>query len=85
MLDREVFNTGVNKLLTEYNDKGFKMTRDRASQWYAFMEDMSNAEFQKKIDTCLMTCRRVPSMADVLGFKENDNFEPANAGAYEYV
>lgn len=85
MLDKEAFNIGVKKLVTEYSDKGFKMTKERASQWYGFMKDMSNSEFEKKVKNCLMTCRKNPTMADVLGLKESDSFGPANAGAYEYV
>jgi hypothetical protein len=61
------------------------MTRERAALWYKYMKDMSNAEFQGRVQNCLMTCKRIPFLADVMGFKENDSFEPANAGAYEYV
>ena len=85
MLDKEVFNAGVKRLVTEYSDKGFKMTKERASQWYGFMKDMSNSEFEKRVKNCLMTCKKNPTMADVLGLKENGIFEPANAGAYEVV
>lgn len=85
MLDKESFNKGVEILLTEYGDRGFKMTKERAELWYKHMKNMSVPEFQKKIQNCLMTCKRVPFIADVLDLKESDSFEPANAGAYEYV
>lgn len=85
MLAKDSFNNGIEKLVTEYSDRGFKMTKERSTQWYEFMKGMSNAEFEKKIQTCLMTCKRVPFMSDVMGFKDGDNFEAANARAYEVV
>lgn len=85
VLSKDVFNSEIERLNIEYRDRGFKMTKERATQWYSFMKNMSNSDFKKKVDACLMTCRRVPTMADVLGLKESDTFEPANAGAYEYV
>lgn len=85
MLSKDSFNEGIQLLITEYGDRGFKMTKERAALWYKYMKDMSNAEFQKKIQNCLMNCKRVPFIADVLDLKGNESFEPANAGAYEYV
>lgn len=85
MLSKESFNNGIEKLVTEYDDRGFKMTKPRATQWYNYMNCMSDTDFEKKIDKCLMTCKHVPFMADVMDFKEKDEFSPANAGAYEIV
>lgn len=86
MLSRDTFNAGIEKLNTEYRDRGFTMTKEKALQWYDFMKDMSNSEFKKKVKNCLMTCKRVPFMADILNPPQNDNsFEPANAGAYEIL
>lgn len=85
MLSKDSFNDGIDKLLVEYGDRGFKMTKKRSELWYEHMKNMSSTEFQKKIDTCLMTCKRVPFMSDVIGFKDGDKFEAANAGAYEIV
>lgn len=85
MLSKESFNNGIEKLVTEYGDRGFKMTKQRSLQWYGYMKNISDSEFKRKIDKCLMTCKRVPFMADIMDFKENDEFSPANAGAYEIV
>jgi hypothetical protein len=85
MLDKKVFNAGVDKLLIEYGDKGFKMTKERAEMWYDRMKNMSDAEFKKKIERCLMTCNKVPFLADVADFKQIDTYTRANDGAYDYV
>lgn len=85
MLSKECFNNGVDKLLTEYSDRGFKMTKQRSLQWYNYMKDISDSEFKKKVDKCLMTCRHVPFMADVMDLKEKDEFSLSNAAAYKIV
>lgn len=73
MLDRNVFMQGIEKLITEYDSRGFVMTKARGAQWYEFMKELSNSDFNKKIDSCLKTCRRVPFMADVLDIKTEES------------
>ncbi|ERI92132.1 hypothetical protein HMPREF1982_02673 [Clostridiales bacterium oral taxon 876 str. F0540] len=73
MLSKNVFIDGIERLVLEYKDKGFDMTKEKAEQWYSFMKNMSESEFNRKIDNCLMTCRRSPTMADVLDIKDNPN------------
>jgi hypothetical protein len=72
MLSKDVFNSGIKKLTTEYGDKGFTMTKDKSIQWYEFMKNMADDEFKAQIDRCLTECNHVPYMADVVnGYKKD--------------
>jgi hypothetical protein len=80
MLDKDVFKEEINKLIIEYGDRGFSMNKERSKQWYEHMCHFSEAEFKRKIDICLTTCKRVPFMADVLDNK--DSYEDSKEKAY---
>lgn len=66
MLNKDVFNYGLEKLVTEFKDKGFTMTEGRAKQWYNYVSGMSDIRFNKAIDTVLLTINRNPSMSDLM-------------------
>jgi hypothetical protein len=80
MLTKDVFKAGIRKLITEYEDRGFSMSKEKSQQWYAYMINLSDEEFLKKVDLCLSICRKVPFMADVLDSK--DPFENTNEKPY---
>lgn len=76
MLNKDVFNKGVEKLIIEYGDRGFTMSKEKSEQWYEYMKKMSDKEYAEQIDRCLMNCKHTPTMADVYeGFekKKSDN------------
>lgn len=66
MLTKDTFKAGIRKLITEYEDRGFSMSKEKSQQWYDHMKNLSDDEFLKKIDLCLSICRKVPFMDDVL-------------------
>jgi hypothetical protein len=70
MLSKEVFKSGISKLLIEYGDRGFSMSKEKSMQWYEHMINFSESDFTRKIDTCLRTCKKVPFMADILDSKD---------------
>lgn len=65
MLTLKIFKDGVKKLELEFKEKGFTMNKDKAAQWYEYMKDMSDEEFNKRIDWVLKNVSYSPSMADV--------------------
>jgi hypothetical protein len=85
MLNRNVFIQGLDKLVNEYADRGFTLTEKKANQWYEYMKNLSDTEFLKKIDKCLMSCNHVPYMSDVLAYKEDELNQRPNEGAYRVL
>lgn len=70
MLNNKTFKDGIEKLVIEYGDRGFAMSKGRAAQWYEYVKGMADKQFNKQIDDCLTNCRHVPFMADVFeGFE----------------
>lgn len=82
MLNKETFNKGIEKLITEYGDRGFTMTKAKSLQWYGFMKELNNKEFERKIDYCLLNCNHVPFMADILNPQKKEEVR-ANVSAYK--
>lgn len=75
MLDRIIFEDGISKLMVEYKDKGFSMSREKAAQWYCYMRDFSADRFVGAIDKCLKNCVHSPTMADMFRkFPEADDY-----------
>lgn len=85
MLNKEVFFKGIEKLEVEYGDRGFIITKEKATQWYMYMKELPDRDYMFKIDNCLKTCKRVPYMADVLDFTTQDKVPRANVGAYREI
>lgn len=65
MLSELNFQKGINKLINEYQEKGFNPNAARLKQWYEYMKDMSGEEFNKRIDWVLKNVSYSPSMADI--------------------
>ncbi len=65
MLNKDKFFNGIEKLKLEFGEKGFKMTKDKALQWFEYMKGMSEDEFDERIDYVLKNCSFPPSMADI--------------------
>lgn len=55
MLDKDTFFLGIDMLTTEYTDRGFIMTKEKAMQWYKYMKDIPPGEYMKKIENCLIS------------------------------
>ncbi|MCT4686370.1 hypothetical protein [Vallitalea sp.] len=73
MLSKIVFNDGINKLLTEYGDRGFKMSKEKSTQWYSYFRNYSDSDFKASIDKCLKECNHPPYMADIIKIKDSSN------------
>lgn len=65
MLSEVTFQTCIKKLITEFIEKGFNPSVERIKQWYEYMKDMSDEEFNKRIDWVLKNVSYSPSMADI--------------------
>jgi hypothetical protein len=82
MLSQETFKTGLTELMTAFN---MELTPEQSKVWYKHCKCLKDVDFTKKVVDCIMFCRHKPYIADLLNLKEKDNFQPANAGAYEVV
>ncbi len=77
MLNKDFFKKQLERLVTEFECKGFTMTKEKANQWYLFMSDFSEEQMEYAVSQCLKTCSYSPSMADIYkNKKKNDNFDP---------
>ena len=75
MLSKDKFSNYIEKLITEYQVKGFVMTKERAKQWYEYFKKTTDEAFIKAIDTCIKEVSYCPSMADIF---KNCTFEKQN-------
>jgi hypothetical protein len=75
-MDKIFFKKQLDRLEVEYKDKGFTMTRERASQWFEFMKDIPEKTFERLINDCLANVSFCPNMADILKFKEKEFKNP---------
>lgn len=65
MLDKEMFKNQIQKLVIEFEDKGFKMSKERAEQWYDQLKELGDISVKKAIDKVLKTLRYPPTMSDI--------------------
>lgn len=65
MLSKKAFVDGTGKLEGEFKNKGFEMTTKRAAEWYRHFENMTDDEFNKRVDYVLENCTYTPCMADI--------------------
>ncbi|MFL0196431.1 hypothetical protein ACJDU8_12820 [Clostridium sp. WILCCON 0269] len=82
LLDKQIFKEGMKELALAFT---LDLKAEQMDVWYKYCQDLRESEFKKKINNCIKFCRHKPYIADLLDIKERDTFEPANAGAYEYV
>jgi hypothetical protein len=75
MLNSETFKAGINKLVIEYGDKGFTMSKEKAEQWYARFKNISDADFSTTIKNVLDFCSFSPCMADLVKNIEKNRFD----------
>lgn len=75
VMDKNFFNEQIKRLVIEYSDKGFSMSKERATQWYETLSNFKEDSLSKAICEVLMTCSYSPTIADI--FKTGKlTFEP---------
>lgn len=65
IMNKDFFNEQVKKLVVEYQDKGFTMNKERATQWFKYFGNLSESKFEKSIEEVLKTVSYCPTMADI--------------------
>ena len=65
MISKEIFKREINKLVIEFSDKGFSMSKERAGQWYVSMENLTEYQISQAVKTVLRTSKYVPTMSEV--------------------
>lgn len=68
-MTKDVFVNELQRLVTEYEDKGFKMSKERASQWYEFFKNINYENFKDAVEEVLKTVSYCPTMADLFKTK----------------
>lgn len=66
-LSKEVFKKGIDKIELVFDD--FKMNDKKAEIWYEYSKDLTEDKFLYRIKNCIRGCRKIPSLADILDWK----------------
>lgn len=74
-MNKDFFNEQVKKLVVEYQDKGFTMNKERATQWFKYFGNLSESKFEKSIEEVLKTVSYCPTMADIFKTKAIESVE----------
>ncbi len=83
MLNQDKFKIGLTELMTAFN---MELSSEQIKLWYRYSKELTDAEFKKKVENCILTCKHKPYIADLINPQQDYNtFSPANAGAYEVV
>lgn len=75
-MDKKFFGEHINKLVVEYEDKGFNMSPARITQWYEEFKGKTPESFKKAISEVLRTARFAPTMADIFATNKLKDFKP---------
>ena len=65
MLKKEDFKKEVERIIAEFENKGFVMTEMRGEQWFRFLVKHSVEELSAAVDQLLLTQSFNPSFADL--------------------
>jgi hypothetical protein len=67
-MNENFFNNEVQKLVIEFKDKGFTMSKERAKQWYEMLSEYTDNEFKNAIDKLLKEISYCPTIADIFKY-----------------
>lgn len=67
MLSKEVFKKGIDEIGESFI--GFEITKKRAGIWYKYCQDLADSKFLYRVKNCIKGCRRIPTLADILDWK----------------
>lgn len=65
MLSEQFFINEVNKLVVEFSDKGFSMSKEKAAQWYESMKELTEYQVSNAVQEILRTSKFSPTMSDI--------------------
>jgi len=72
MLDRKVFDDGIEELIVAF--PGFEMVEAKADLWYKYSKYLTDKQWIRKISECIINCNYTPTLADVLNRKEDSDY-----------
>ncbi len=67
-MTKDEFIEQIKKVRIAYNEPEFIATKDQFDVWYSFFEPLRNDFVEKAITQCIRGCRKVPSIADIMGY-----------------
>ncbi len=65
-IDREVFKKLINILEIEYEEKGFRMSKERAEMWYESLGSFPEKKLRNGIKLYIEQCTFSPQLADII-------------------
>ena len=67
MLSKEIFTKGIEDIKESFI--GFEITKRRAEIWHKYCQDLTDKKFLYRIKNCIKGCRKIPTLADILDWK----------------
>ncbi len=65
-MDKDLFKKQIDKLVIEYSDKGFRMTKERAEQWHSYLNGYDYELFMKAIDHYIKSSPYMPTINEII-------------------
>lgn len=62
-MTKDFFTKQIERIVIEFGDKGFTMSKEKAAQWFEFFKGIKETNFADAITTLLNNCDKCPSMA----------------------
>lgn len=66
-LSKEIFKKGIAEIEEVFDE--FKMNDKKAKIWYEYSKDLTINKFLYRIKNCIKGCRKVPTLADIIDWK----------------
>lgn len=67
MLSKKLFKEALEEL--EIVFEGFGLNDGKINIWYKYSKDLTNKDFIYRIKNCIKGCRKIPTLADILDWK----------------
>lgn len=81
-LDQNVFQAGINELGVAFEHIKFALNKNQCKTWYKYMSHLTEEQYKKRIENCIRTCKKIPTIADILDYE--DIVQPAKVEAPEW-
>ncbi len=86
MMNKKIFAKETNKLVTEYENKGFTMSKEKAEQWYEILKTYTDEELKNAVCEYIENNNFIPTIADILKiiksyrsmYPDRTNYEPGD-------
>lgn len=81
-LNQKAYEAGINELGIAFEHIRFELNKKQAAAWYKYFSHLSEIQFQRRIENCIRTCKKIPTIADILNYEDVE--QPAKVEAPEW-